>query len=62
MNNTELSRAITEAADERDGKKRLSCFKAFAISEKLSVSVKEIGEFCNENNIKISSCQLGCFK
>ncbi len=40
---------------------RLSCAKAHDLSSELNVSLREIGEICNELKIKISSCQLGCF-
>lgn len=39
----------------------LSCAKAFEISEKYSLSKDEIAKYCNENNVKIGACQLGCF-
>ncbi len=40
---------------------RLSCEQAHALAKELKVSLREIGELCNELKIKISSCQLGCF-
>ena len=42
-------------------KKKISCSKAHQISSELNVSLKKIGEICNEEGIKISQCQLGCF-
>ncbi len=42
-----------------DGK--LPCTVAFKIAKQLNVSTKEVGEACNTLNLKISSCQLGCF-
>lgn len=39
----------------------LPCREAFSIAEEFGVTVAEIGKFCNEQNIKICSCQLGCF-
>jgi hypothetical protein len=41
---------------------RISCEKVFKISEELGVSKKEIGQIVNELEIKIHSCQIGCFK
>ncbi len=40
---------------------RLSCEKARALAEELKVPVSEIGRICNVLNIKITTCQLGCF-
>ena len=40
---------------------KLPCPTAFKIANQLKVSIKEIGEACNELDVKISSCQLGCF-
>ena len=44
----------------RDGK--LPCAKAFKISKEYKISLKLIGKAANEAKIKISNCQLGCFK
>ena len=41
---------------------KLPCATAFQISRKYKVSQKLIGEVANEAKIKISHCQLGCFK
>ena len=40
---------------------KLPCASAFKIAEQLHVSTKEVGEACNKLDLKISSCQLGCF-
>jgi len=53
----EQKRAIREAAD--DGK--LSCARAFQLSVELDLSLREIGLFCDEEDIKVANCQLGCF-
>ena len=58
----ELKDALIAAAREIDGKKKLSCQMAFDLAEKFSVSKKTLGQTCNDNNIKITNCQLGCFK
>ncbi len=50
---------IREAAATHGGK--LPCAAAFALSRELGASLKEIGEFCNKENIRIKNCQLGCF-
>jgi len=58
----ELTNAVIAAARESDGKKRLSCQMALDLAEKFGVSKKTVGQACNDNNIKIANCQLGCFK
>jgi len=40
---------------------KLPCPIAFKIAKELKVSTKEVGEVCNKLDVKISSCQLGCF-
>jgi hypothetical protein len=52
---------IVEAIQTASRNSRLSCEKAHEISAALNVSLKEIGEVCNELKIKIAACQLGCF-
>ena len=42
--------------------KKISCAQAFDLAKKNDASLAEIGRICNENNVKISNCQLGCFK
>ena len=56
--NTEEIRSILE----KEGiTTELPCGRAFEISEKYGVSISDIAKFCNEQNIKIRACQLGCF-
>lgn len=52
---------IIEAIQTASRNNRLSCEKAHEISATLTVSLKEIGEVCNDLKIKITACQLGCF-
>jgi len=40
---------------------RLPCAVAFKISKKLEVSPRKVGDTANKLNVKIASCQLGCF-
>ena len=42
-----------------DGK--LPCAVAFGIAKKLKVSPRQVGDTASKLNIKIKSCQLGCF-
>ena len=40
---------------------RLPCAVAFQIGRKLKVSPRKVGDMANRLDVKISSCQLGCF-
>ena len=44
----------------KDGK--LPCAVCFQIAEDFGISNKEMGKILNEMKVKISQCQLGCFK
>ncbi len=54
---TEIADKLREVA--REG--RISCTQARKVAEELKVSPKEVGEMCDELNIKIFACELGCF-
>jgi hypothetical protein len=41
---------------------KLPCAICFKIAEDFGTSKKEMGKILNEMKIKISQCQLGCFK
>ncbi|MEK7872091.1 MAG: hypothetical protein AAB244_06900 [Nitrospirota bacterium] len=53
----DLNEEIKKAS--RDGK--LSCLKAFELAERLRLPVNNIGKAAEGLNVKIVSCQLGCF-
>ncbi|UCC60005.1 MAG: hypothetical protein JSW38_13015 [Dehalococcoidia bacterium] len=40
---------------------KLPCAEAFRLAKKVKVAPKDVGDTANRLNIKISSCQLGCF-
>ena len=52
---------IIAAVKKASGDGRLTCEKAHALGKDLDVSLQEIGAVCNELNIRIKDCQLGCF-
>ena len=58
MQDDELKKIIRETA----GEEGLNCAAAFMLAGKLDISINKIGDLCNEMNIKIRNCQLGCFK
>jgi hypothetical protein len=45
-----------------EDKKRLTCAEAFELAKEYDVKIIEIGRICNQRNVKICKCQLGCFK
>ncbi len=54
---TILQKRILSAA--KNG--RLRCLNAMAIAGSMGIKSCEVSEAANDLNIKISSCQLGCF-
>ena len=54
----ELKKKISESLV--NGK--LPCPVAFKLAKEFKVGPSEIGAACNELSIKVSGCQLGCFK
>ena len=60
----QLIEAVLKSADrarESFGRKQLTCAEAFELAEKYEAEIVEIGRICNQNNIRICKCQLGCF-
>jgi hypothetical protein len=57
----ELTRAVLERSRERDGRKTLTCAQAFEIAARMGVEVIQIGRICNQQNVRLCGCQLGCF-
>ena len=60
----ELLKAILKFSNNgqsSENKKRLMCIEAFELAQKYDVEIIEIGRICNQHNIKICKCQLGCF-
>jgi len=58
----ELVKAVKKLAVEQEGRFVLTCSQAFTIAREHGVEVGAIGRICNQEKIKIASCQLGCFK
>ena len=56
----QLTEAVLRSSDGK--RKRLSCAEAFVLAQKYEAKLAEIGRICNDNDVKICKCQLGCFK
>ena len=41
---------------------RVSCKAMLDLAEKTETPSRRIAEICNDIDIKVSACQLGCFK
>ena len=62
MTDEEILEKVIDAAEEIDGRKKLACKKAFSLSAEYGIPLLDIAKYCNKGDIKICSCQLGCFK
>ena len=62
MDQNTMQKLVREAAVEVDGRKVLSCARAFEIHRRHGLALGEIGRICNEAGIRICACQLGCFQ
>jgi len=58
----EIIKKINEKSVNDNGVMKISCQTAFQIAEDLNIAILKVGQACNKAKIKISSCQLGCFK
>jgi hypothetical protein len=61
MDQNAIRKLVLESAVEREGRRILSCARAFEIHRRHGVPLAEIGRICDENDIRIRACQLGCF-
>ena len=53
----ELRDAIEAAAKEN----RVSCKQMLDLAARTGAAPAEVGRLCNEMDIKVRACQLGCF-
>ncbi|OHB65857.1 MAG: hypothetical protein A2Y76_04360 [Planctomycetes bacterium RBG_13_60_9] len=57
----ELTQAVCERSKVVNGRRMLTCAEAFRLAAEAGVEPIRIGRVCNEQNIRLCSCQLGCF-
>ena len=53
---------LKELIMKRQSNQRISCQAACEIADKAGVPKLRVGKLIDEMEIKIQSCQLGCFK
>jgi len=58
MDKEQLYEEIQKRA--QDGK--IACRQCFEVARECDVSLKIVGDLCNEKSVKVCACQLGCFK
>ena len=61
MDEKKVSEQVLQAVKEAAPEGRLSCLDAHKLAGKLGVELLIIGRACDELNIRIKNCQLGCF-
>lgn len=53
----EIKKEVEQAAQDR----RLTCEEARALAERLGVPYSQVGKACDELEVKLHACELGCF-
>jgi hypothetical protein len=61
MSEHNVMEVIDRYCTTENDKKYLSCALAFQIVEELKINAADLGKICDENNIKLKACRLGCF-
>lgn len=61
MGDAEVTLEVLDKVKEAAGDNGLTCPAARKLADDLGVANKVIGDACNELNIKIKNCSLGCF-
>ena len=62
MDQDTMRKLVIDAAVEVKGRKTLACARAFEIHRQHGIPLRDIGRICDENDIRIRACQLGCFQ
>jgi hypothetical protein len=62
MDDQEVRDLVHAAAREEDGRKKLSCAQAHQLAKEHGVPLATIGRMCNEEGVRLTHCQLGCFQ
>ena len=62
MTDEKLLEAVQKQVQDVDGKRKLNCAGALALARQFGVSPTEIRRVCDEQDIRVNHCQLGCFE
>ena len=63
MKRIAMKRALIEERVRAKAKNnRIACKQALALAVELGVTPKRVGDAANALKIRVSACQLGCFK
>lgn len=57
----ELIKAVLERCQELNGRRTLTCAQALGLAAEWRVTPTQIGRICDQEDIRLGSCQLGCF-
>jgi len=57
----ELTQAVLERSQVAEGRRALTCAQALSLAAELGVDPARIGHICDQENIRLGRCQLGCF-
>jgi len=53
---------IRQSIERAAADSRVACGLLLELAERTATPPKRIGQLCNEMGIRISNCQLGCFR
>ena len=62
LNGIDIKKMLLEEVETSLVNSNLPCTVALEVAKKLKVAPKEVGDTATKQKIKISSCQLGCFR
>jgi len=57
----EVTKTVLDRSKEVDGRRILTCAQALSLASELGVEPGQIGRICDQEKIRLGSCQLGCF-
>ena len=56
-----LTKIVLERSKEVGDRRILTCAQALSLAAELGVEPIRIGRICDQENIRLGGCQLGCF-
>jgi hypothetical protein len=62
MAKEQIIEVVLKKSQLLDGQRTLPCAQALVLAQEMGIAIAEIGRICNEQNVRICACQLGCFK